>query len=72
MSAAATHRSRRTPYPHYGMQSVVIELNLADSHRPLQRHIWRRTDGTEYAEEWTRSPIHWGPERLVRSHFDSL
>ncbi len=33
------YQSKQFSYPHYGMKSGRIEIDLTDPHRPLQRHI---------------------------------
>lgn len=49
------YKSRTFPYPHYGLIAGRIEIDLADPHRPMQRHIWIKEDGREDAEGWIPS-----------------
>lgn len=46
------YRSPEFPYPHFGLKSGHIEVDLTDPRRPTQRHIWRNADGTHDYESW--------------------
>ena len=45
-------RSKDFPFPHYGLVSGHIEIDLTEPRRPMQRHIWKREDGTKDVEQW--------------------
>jgi hypothetical protein len=62
------YTSRPFKFPHYGLVSGRIQVDLTHSVRPLQRHIWTRADGSEDAEPWIAT-IRETEERLLANGF---
>ena len=59
-----------TTFGHYGFASYRIEVDATEPHRPMQRHIWTRDDGTVEVEQWIPT-ISASREALLKCGFRS-
>lgn len=49
------YRSKEVDYPYYGNKSYHILLDITDSKRPLQTHVWTKEDGSIDVQAWIPS-----------------